>query len=204
MASALGLVRVARHDVQDETAMEYLEKIEDSAAHLDVLVSNIIDFYKNSREQSSVEELEFEPLIEDVIESVQSHLGTDDALIDAKIDQQNRFKADVFRLRVILSNLISNAIKFQKDDQEKVRVNIEITSDLNEAHIKVQDDGVGIIQEHMNRIFEIFFKGNNPQSGSGIGLYIVKEALEKMDGTIEVESKMGEGTLFSIKIPNQI
>lgn len=204
VASALGLVRVALHEVKDATAVDYLRKIEDSTEQLDVLVSNIIDFYKNSREHEVVEEFEFEQLIGDVVENVRSHLDTDDALIDCNIDQQNRFKADVFRLRVVLSNLISNAIKFKKHDQEKARVEVRINSDLNEATIEVQDQGVGIIQDHLKRIFEIFFKGNNPQSGSGIGLYIVKEALDKMGGSIKVDSKPDEGTLVTIKIPNQI
>ena len=204
VASSLGLIRVAEHEVKDPTALEYLGKIEDSTEQLDVLVSNIIDFYKNSRQEEQIEEVSFEQLIEDIIEMVQSHLGTDDAMIDYQIDQKERFKADTFRLRVILSNLISNAIKFKKEDQEKARVHVKITSDQKEALIEVQDRGVGILQEHMNKIFQIFFKGNNPHSGSGIGLYIVKEALEKMDGSINVESKPGEGTLFSIKIPNQI
>lgn len=204
VASSLGLVRVALHEVKDDTAVEYLKKIEDSTEQLDVLVSNIIDFYKNSREHEVLEELEFEQLIADVVENVRSHLDSDDAMIDWKIDQKNRFKVDVFRLRVVLTNLISNAIKFKKHDQDKARVEVRITSDLNEAVIEVQDQGVGIIQDHLKRIFEIFFKGNNQQSGSGIGLYIVKEALEKMGGSVDVNSSPEDGTLVILKIPNQI
>ncbi len=204
VASTLGLIRVARHDVKDQAAMDYFRKIEESTEGLDLFISNIIDFYKNSRQKELLEELDFKELMEEVMQNVQSHLGSEDAMIDCTIDQKTRFKGDVFRMRIILSNLISNAIKFKKKDQEKARIRIKISSDVHEAQLEVADQGVGILQEHMQKIFQIFFRANNQRSGSGIGLYIVKEALDKMGGNINVESKPGEGTMFSIKIPNQI
>lgn len=204
VASSLGLLRVAQHEVTDELGLSYLNKLEKTTKGLDIFVSNIIDYYKNSRQREYSEELSFSDLMEDVIETVKSHLGTADALIDTEIDQKNKFKGDVFRIRIILSQLISNAIKFKKEDQDKARIKIKINSDLNEAHIEVEDFGVGILKEHMHKVFQIFFKSNDEASGSGIGLYIVKEALDKMEGSISVESKEGDGTLFSIKIPNRI
>lgn len=204
VASSLGLIRVATHEVQDPMAVEYFKKIEQSTEELDVLISNIIDFYKNSRHNGYMEEVEFDQVVDEVFETVVSHIGRADAHIDREINQKNKFKGDIFRLRIILSHLISNAIKFKKDEQEKARILIRITSDLNEAHIEVEDMGVGILKEHMHKVFQIFFKGNNQRSGSGIGLYIVKEALDKMGGSIAVDSKPGDGTLFSIKIPNNL
>lgn len=204
VASSLGLLRVARHEVTDETALDYFDKLEETVKDLDIFVSNIIDYYKNTRQLEVNEEVKFEELIEDVIEAVKSHLGSDDALIDSEIIQKNRFSTDSFRLRIILGQLISNAIKFKKDDQEKARIKIRIQSDLHEARIEVEDFGVGILKEHMRKVFQIFFKSQNQASGSGIGLYIVKEALDRMAGTISVDSKPGDGTLFSIKIPNRI
>jgi signal transduction histidine kinase len=204
VASSLGLLRVARHEVKDEVAVSYFDKLESTVKDLDIFVCNIIDYYKNSRQLELNEEVKFEELIEDVVESVKSHLGTSDALIDAEIVQKNRFSTDAFRMRIILSQLISNAIKFKKEDQERARIKVRINSDLNQAHIEVEDFGVGILKDHMHKVFQIFFKSQNQASGSGIGLYIVKEALDKMGGTITVESKPGDGTLFSIKIPNKI
>lgn len=151
-----------------------------------------------------MDELSFDELMEDVLEIVKSHIGSSDALIDTEIDQQNVFKGDPFRIRVILSQLISNAIKFKKEDQEKARIKVRITSDLDEARVEVEDYGVGILKEHMHKVFQIFFKSSDKRSGSGIGLYIVKEALDRMGGSIAVDSKPGDGTLFSIKIPNKL
>ncbi len=204
VASTLGLVRVANYEVKDELAVDYLQKIEKSTEQLDRLICNIIDFYKNSRQQAYIEEFQFSELIDDVVETVLSHQGSDDANIDAEINQDGPFKADTFRLRIIFGHLISNAIKFKKPDQEKARVKISINSSSDDAHIQVEDEGVGILNEHMHKVFQIFFKGNNQASGSGIGLYIVKEALDKMSGSIAVDSKPSGGTRFSIKIPNHL
>lgn len=204
VASSLGLLRVARHEVFDPVALSYFDKLEGTINTLDMFVSNIIDYYKNSKQRELNEEVKFEELIEDVIESIKSHLGTADALIDSEIIQKNRFSTDAFRLRIILGQLISNAVKFKKEDQDKARITIRIESDLNEAHIEVEDSGVGILKDHMHKVFQIFFKSQNQAAGSGIGLYIVKEALDKMGGSISVDSKPGDGTLFSIKIPNRI
>lgn len=204
VASALGLIRVARHEVQDPTAIDYFDKLEHTTKELDTFVSNIIDYYKNSKQKEVMEELSFEDLMEDVLETVKSHLGSTNTLIDTEINQQNAFKGDPYRLRIILSQLISNAIKFKKEDQESARIKVRISADLDEARVEVEDSGVGILKEHMHKVFQIFFKSNDNRSGSGIGLYIVKEALDKMGGSIAVESKPGDGTLFSIKIPNKI
>ncbi len=204
VASSLGLLRVARHEIKDEVSIDYFDKLEHTIKKLDLFVSNIIDYYKNSKQQEVHEEVKFEELIDDVIESVKSHLDTADAHIDSEVIQKNRFCTDAFRMRIILSQLISNAVKFKKEDQEKARISIKIEADLNEARIEVKDSGVGILTDHMHKVFQIFFKSQNKESGSGIGLYIVKEALDKMGGSINVNSEPGKGTLFSIKIPNRI
>ncbi len=204
VASALGLIRVASHEVEDEKALEYFHKTEASVEKLDVLVSNIIDYYKNSRHEEHLEELQFKEVMAEVIETVKSHQDTHDAQVDCDINQKNSFKADLFRLRIILSHLVSNAIKFKKEDQELARIRIEIESDLEQAVIRVKDSGVGILKEHLQQVFHIFFKGTDQRVGSGLGLYIVKEALEKMGGRIDVDSEPGQGTLFTIEIPNML
>lgn len=204
VASALGLIRVARHDVKDETSLHYFDKLEETTKELDTFVSNIIDYYKNSRQKGETEELSFIEIMDDVKEIVKSHLGSAEANVETDVKQDGAFVGDMFRIRLILSQLISNAIKFKKEDQDLASIKVRIVSGFDEARIEVEDLGVGILKEHMHKVFQIFFKSGNQMSGSGIGLYIVKEALDRMGGSIAVESKPGDGTLFSIKIPNKI
>jgi len=197
-------MRVYRHEVDEAMAIKYIDKLEHTTKELDTFVYNIIDYYKNSKQKEVMEELSFSELMEDVLETVKSHLGSVNTMIDTEIDQKNAFKGDPYRIKIILTQLISNAIKFKKEDQEKARIKVRINADLDEARVEVEDYGVGILREHMHKVFQIFFKSNDNRSGSGIGLYIVKEALDKMGGSIAVDSKPGDGTLFSIKIPNKI
>jgi signal transduction histidine kinase len=203
LASSLGVIRVAKMEVEDELSRDYFNRIEESIEKLDIFVRNIINYYKNSKQQDEYTEIVFADLLEDVLESLKSHLGTDDAQIDLDIEQANKYIGDEFRIRIILSNLISNAIKFKKEDQEKARVAVTIRTDAENCYISVKDQGMGILDEHIHKVFNMFFKSSAEQSGSGIGLYIVKEALGKLGGSIEVKSRSGGGTEFDITIPNQ-
>lgn len=204
LATSLGVIRLAEHDIQDPLAKDYFNKIEHSIKKLDVFVHHIIDYYKNSKSESESIDIKFDHLVDEVIETVKSGLGSADARIDTEILQDNKFVGDEYRMRIIMSNLISNAIKFKKSDQSEARISIQIKSDLEKANIIVSDEGMGILESHIHKVFQMFFKSNNEKTGSGMGLYIVKEALEKMGGKIEVESETEKGTIFNIEIPNQL
>ena len=159
---------------------------------------------KNAKKEEDIHEIKFEDVLEEVIETVRSGLGTSDPQIEWEVHQENKFMGDEFRLRIILSHLISNAIKFKRNDQEEAKVDIMIKSDLEIALLEVRDAGMGILEEHIHKVFHMFFKSGDERTGSGIGLYIVKEALNKMGGSISVRSKPHEGTIFTIKIPNKL
>jgi signal transduction histidine kinase len=107
----------------------------------------------------------------------------------------------MFRIEVILANLISNAIKYQKNEVQNKKVGINVKVKKEEAEINIVDNGIGILNEHLDKIFNQFFKVNTHQ-GTGLGLFIVKEALEKINGKISVFSNINQGTTFKIIIPN--
>ncbi len=205
VASSLGLMRVARYEVKDETAISYFDKIEGTLQRLDVLIHNIVDYYKNSRQDSELEQVDLKVSVEEIISTLQSSNEEPQAHVEFTIKDEVKFVSDAFRIRIILSHLISNAIKFKKPEQEKAKVYIDIKTGLEAVHIKVKDEGVGILEKHLKKVFQMFFKGQEHDvTGSGIGLYIVKEALDKLGGTIKVSSKEGSGTEFVLQIPNRI
>lgn len=113
------------------------------------------------------------------------------------------FRCDAFRLSVILNNLISNAVKYQRMEEPNPNVKLSAVVTEKEATIHIEDNGVGIIEEHLNKIFQIFFRSTDFKNGLGIGLYIVKEALTRIGGEIFVVSEYGKGTSFTLTIPNQ-
>jgi signal transduction histidine kinase len=111
------------------------------------------------------------------------------------------FYSDHWRVSEIFRNLISNAIKYRRPESES-EVTIKIHVDNLRADISFADNGIGIKENSLKRIFEMFFRATDQSEGSGIGLYIVKNAVEKLGGQITVASTPGAGTHFHIVLPN--
>jgi len=122
------------------------------------------------------------------------------------VHQPEPFKSDRQRILIILNNLISNAIRYSYDNagakDHFIKIEAKISS--QKADLEISDNGTGIKQEHLDRVFEMFYRADLQKSGSGLGLYIVKETLDKLHGTIEINSKDEEGTQVLLTIPNLI
>jgi signal transduction histidine kinase len=113
------------------------------------------------------------------------------------------FYSDPSRINILLSNLISNAIKYQRTEPElESFFKVQIESSGSGVLITVSDNGKGIGEEYLNQIFEMFFRASEDSYGSGLGLYITKQVVEKLGGKITVNSKIKEGTTFTVFLPS--
>jgi signal transduction histidine kinase len=128
--------------------------------------------------------------------------GALDMMVYRKIEGDKVFHSDPWRISEIFRNLASNAIKYRKEGDPNPEVRIEISSGPHHSEILFKDNGIGIEQKNLNKIFNMFYRATEQSSGSGIGLYIVKNAVEKLGGTISAHSEFGEGTTFRIILPN--
>ena len=202
IASVLGLIKVAEIEVEDPTAKDLFKSIDQSTIKLDLLVNNIINYYKNSKASGRLEEIDINELMEDVLNNLHCESKNASFQLEREVDQRAKFIGDAFRIRIILSHLISNAAKFKKPNQEKA--NIKLRFEISDAKVKivVSDEGMGILSEHMEQIFKMFFKRKQDLAGSGLGLYVVKEALSKMGGQIDVKSTPNQGSDFRLNFPN--
>jgi signal transduction histidine kinase len=202
LMSVLGIINLSRLDNSVTDPNGYLNMIEVCIQKLDGFIQKIIEYYRNSRLDVEYEKINFDHLLNECISQFK-HQNTS-IEFQVTVDQPVDFKGDTFRISVILNNLISNAVKYQKPDEVHPKVNMAVKVEPHKATLVISDNGIGILSEHLNNIFKMFFRSkNNNKPGSGIGLYIVKEALNKIGGTINVESKYGEGTQFEISIPNR-
>jgi signal transduction histidine kinase len=109
----------------------------------------------------------------------------------------------VKRLRVILRNLISNSFKYQNPAENHPYIRISIIIETDRALIEIEDNGMGIHPQHFGKIYDMFFRGTDHSSGSGLGLYIVKSMVEKLSGEITFTSFPEKGSLFKVGIPNK-
>jgi len=202
LMSVLGIINLSKldHSVTDPNG--YMKMIESSILRLDGFIQKIIEYYKNAKLQPDYEKIDFNALIQDCIE-VSKRKNTN-VLFQIDVDQEGDFYGDLFRISIILNNLISNAIKYQNPDNAEPTVKLQAIANTYKAVITIEDNGIGILNDHLNNIFKMFFRtktNNNP--GTGIGLYIVKEALTRIGGNITVSSVYGKGTKFVITIPSQ-
>jgi signal transduction histidine kinase len=110
-------------------------------------------------------------------------------------------RSDATRVRIVLANLLSNAFKYSKPAKENAFIKIGSIRTPTHIEIAIHDNGTGIDQQYLPKIFDMFFQANDNSEGSGLGLYIVKETLEKIQGEIRVQSEVGKGTEFVITLP---
>jgi len=199
LVSVIGIINLVKMEGLYDSSGEYWGLIETCSNKLDYYIQKTLQYYKNTKDIPDHSEVDFHKLVNELIEL---HAYSDkDTAFNVSINQNVKFVGDAFRIEVILSNLISNAIKYQKSNEQNKTVNIEIDVNDFEASVSINDNGLGILKEHLEKIFTQFFK-SKMHHGSGLGLFIVKEALNKINGTINVSSNIEDGTTFKITIPN--
>ena len=200
----LGILKLAKKEVDADN--ELLKLLGESVKKLDYFINNIIDYYKNTSSEKLYSEIDFNKIIDSFKEEAQNSKNhyLEDIDLTVSITENSRFISDEFRLNVIISYLLSNAIKYQKKEEPNKKISISIISSTKTVKIKITDNGIGIADKYKENIYKMFFRGTTQSKGSGIGLYIVKETINKLNGSIEVVSKENEGTSFEIELPNEL
>lgn len=198
-----GVINVARMEAIDAKATSYLDMIERSTNKLNDFVSNIINYYQNNKSDELTEELNFDQLADEVFEKYKHYEGSEKVTFRKDISQIGIFKSDEHRLRMILNNLISNAIKFSDQKKDISFIDLQVVQNKDKALIKVSDNGIGISPNTLPGIFEMFYANADKNIGTGVGLYIAKQAVRKLGGNISVSSDLGKGTRFTFEIPNR-
>jgi signal transduction histidine kinase len=178
----------------------YLDMIHKSAVQQDLFIKEILDQSRNSRLEVKREEILFQSLIDETFNQLKFSLnGGQPVQKIIKIAQEEPFMSDRWRLKVILNNIISNAIRYRNGRDPVIKVNVDINKDA--AMLAIEDNGKGIEKEHLPNIYKMFYRATDDGAGSGLGLYIVKEAIEKLNGNINIESEPGKGTVVKLEIP---
>ncbi len=203
LSSIKGLVNIFELDKAAKKE-EYLPKINDRIDTMDKFIKEITDYSRNSRVQVSFEYVLLFPLVNEVVSSIQYADNVDKIFFNIEIDEDFVIRSDEYRIKIILNNLISNAIKYADLKKEKPCVIVKAIKEEDVAIVQVIDNGIGIRDEFINKIFNMFYRATEQSTGSGLGLYIVSESVRKLKGTVEVESALGKGSTFSLRLPQTI
>jgi signal transduction histidine kinase len=200
--SIMGLIGIIQSESDDPVVERYIKLMNKSVTKLDAFIRDLTDFSRNERQELAREPISFASILGACIENLKFMENADRVKIVENIQEEASFYSDPMRMDIILNNLVSNAVKYQNLLSAESWVKIEIGVNTQEAVIRVSDNGIGIKPEHQEKMFELFFRASLQAYGSGLGLYIVKNTVEKLGGEIRLESEYGKGTTFTVSIPN--
>jgi PAS domain S-box-containing protein len=207
----IGLTEMLIEDAEDDGVDDHLEplgRVKRAGTHLLHLINEILDLSKieAGRMEMVDEQVELGPLLADVVHTAET-LATQNSnhlVIDVD-DDLGQIRGDTVRVRQIALNLVSNACKFTEAGTVTIRAGRERGADGEELHFAVEDSGIGISDEQIDRLFRDFSQADSSMSrrfgGTGLGLAISRRLARMMGGDIEVESTIGVGSTFTMVLP---
>ncbi|MBS1778379.1 MAG: hybrid sensor histidine kinase/response regulator [Bacteroidetes bacterium] len=200
--SVLGIIDLAKHTDNLADVKEMMGMMENAMLKLDNYIQNLHDYYSIRRGEVEIADINFDDIVKDLSDIYEVTSKMNNVKFVKNVQQAETFRSDEVSIKIILNNLLSNAFKYQVKNNENKFVELDVNVAKGIANIVVKDNGIGIPENSINQIFNMFYRGNSEEVGSGFGLYNVKDALGKLNGKIDVVSS-ADGTTFSIAIPNK-
>ncbi|EMS33013.1 hypothetical protein C943_00290 [Mariniradius saccharolyticus AK6] len=202
LMSISGVSKLAKLESKDPNVLEYFDMIDLAMHKLDEYIFKMLDFYRSTKLENKVTEIEFADLVKQQIDNLASRWDLSEIDLRVDVAQNQPFYSDDSKLRVILGNLLNNACQFQKDYSDSKQVRIRIVVEEDQALISIADNGVGIEEKYRADVFNLFQRATQKSVGSGLGLYMVKEAVYQLGGKILLESEVDLGTTVQVTLPS--
>lgn len=201
--SVLGIIDLSKNTEDVGEIKSMLDMMENAMMKLDNYIQNLHDYYSIRRGEVEIEDVYFPDLTKEVCDIYEVTSKMNHVRFTNTVNQPEGFRSDDVSLKIILNNLLSNAFKYQQKGKDSGFVDLTIEVSKGVASIIVKDNGIGIPENSITQIFNMFYRATNEEVGSGFGLYNVKDALGKLGGKIDVASQPGEGTTFTVTIPSK-
>lgn len=201
LCSLEGLLNLTREESNPEGHKEYLRLMGQTVQKLNRVLESLLTYSVNTHWSVAQEKIDFQSLVKQALGQLQSQPGFGRLRINTYFNTLVPFYSDSERVLQVLRNIMRNCIAFQDAQQEEPFMSIWINCTTEGATILVQDNGVGIAEEHMLTLFQPFAKASDQSRGSGLGLFVCRELLKKLGGSIALQSQQGKGTQVTIKIP---
>jgi signal transduction histidine kinase len=202
LTSLLGIVHLMKRDNQQPELNPYLEMMQKSIGRQEDFIHQIVNYAKNKKLEIIPERLDLKKILLDVFQNHEFVPGAAEIEKFIHLREEESFYSDRNRISIIFNNLVSNAIRYADLNKSMRYIQCRILTSKESATIEFIDNGVGIEPDHLDKIFNMFYRANINSKGSGLGLFIFREAIQKLGGFVTVESEIGGGTKFFIQIPN--
>lgn len=199
LTTFMGLAEVARVTVKDEHALELFSKVNETAHYLDKMLFKLQSISDLGAQEIVLKEVFIKDIFNSVCDIYRADLNENHVKTYSSINLKVPFKSYPALLKIIFENLIENSIFFLRKDEPNPFISLTVNETTNSILFQFEDNGQGISDDLQERIFEMYFRGSERSKGNGLGLYIVKKAIEKLGGTISVSSALGKGTIFMLE-----
>lgn len=202
IATLMGLYQVAQYEVKEENALNLFDLYNSQVIRLNNITNTLIELTKLKERDVEPAEVNFKGLVQEAFANLQRLTESQDMLFHYDVEAIQGFISDPHLILVVLQNLIENSIKYKRQEVDSfVKVEVKFLNLENEIQLKVSDNGMGIEPDIQENIFNMFFRGNQRSKGSGLGLYVLKNVVNKLNGKITLYSVPYKGTTFKINLP---
>ncbi|MFT6843493.1 MAG: PAS domain S-box-containing protein [Psychroserpens sp.] len=202
LTNLTGLIGIMRMEQNPQVLNSYFDLQEKSIQKLDNFIQKITANTKNSRLSLLNEKLDFPIIVDEVLRAHYFFENSEKISKILNIQRDLDFYGDSERVKIILNNLVSNAIEFCDLSKENPKIEIEISAINGLTRLRVRDNGVGIEEQYQPKVYDMFYRAHKKAEGAGIGLYIVKETVKKLNGSIHLASELDEFTEINVFLPS--
>ncbi|QSE96064.1 tetratricopeptide repeat-containing sensor histidine kinase [Fulvivirga lutea] len=185
----------------EKTYEDIIERVNKTADEMNSTLNNLLHVNVVRKSDLANQKIDFDEIVKKVVKPKARLISDRGISIKTTIQVDNTFDSDPDLLGIIFENLISNGIQYCDPNKDEKRVEVTITGRQDSVLVHVCDNGVGIEGDQLEKIFEMFYRGNIRSHGNGLGLYITKVAVESLKGKIEINSEVGEGTDVKMVFP---
>ena len=201
LASIRGILNIATEQCNQPTVRQYIEMAITSSERLDNALVDLIQVTRINKSELNIEPIDVHDVLADVVRSIEHMDERAGVMLRQDIRLTSPFRTDRASMTSILQNLVVNAIKYMRPEEPAPEVKISIHPYAQGIRIEVADNGEGIDPDIREKIFKMFYRGNKKSKGTGLGLYIVQQIVDKLHGDISLTSTPGEGSRFTVYLP---
>ncbi|MDW3210846.1 MAG: tetratricopeptide repeat protein [Reichenbachiella sp.] len=202
ISSLMGLYDVVKSEIHDEQALKYFDLYHHRITRINQTIIDLLELSKVRDWQLSKTIIDFDEIVSDCIESFNYLPGFGKIEFSIDIEKNMKIQSDRSLMNTIIQNLIENSIKYSRQDIDDPFVNIKVMQTAEDYMcIVVEDNGIGIDPRYQEKVFDMFYRANDDVQGSGLGMFILKSAVEKLEGEVSLVSELNKGTKFVILLP---
>ncbi len=204
LSSVLGIIHLLNIEPDASRIPEYIQKIEGRILRLDDFIQSMLYYSRNNRAEVKIQVIDLKELLEECLEDLKFYKNFEQIQVISTITgAADAFESDPLRIKIIFANLISNAIKYQDFNKNERHIHVHVQVNEEKMQLSIKDNGIGIAPEYLQNIYKMFFRATESSEGSGLGLYIVKQTIDKLNGSIKIHSEgIGKGLQVMVEIPN--